>query len=217
MKKICVIAICLVLFVPLFAQDQTDVSYALGMLLGGNLKSSGIEINSDSFAKGLADVLGGKPTKITDAEARVAIQAALQEAAVKKGAANLAAGKAFLDGNKGKPGIKSTATGLQYQVLVEGKGAKPQASDTVKVNYEGKLIDGSVFDSSITRGEPATFPLSGVIPAWTEGVQLMSVGSKYRFFVPSELGYGEQGAGDAIAPNSVLIFEIELLSIETGK
>lgn len=217
MKKICVIALCFALFAPLFAQDQPDVSYALGMLLGGNLKSSGIEINADSFAKGLTDVLGGKPTKITDAEARGAIQAALQAAAVKKGEANLAVGKAFLDGNKGKPGIKSTASGLQYQVLVEGKGAKPAATDTVKVNYEGKLLDGSVFDSSIARNEPATFPLTGVIPAWTEGLQLMTIGSKYRFFVPSELGYGDQGAGDAIAPNSVLIFEIELLSIETGK
>jgi FKBP-type peptidyl-prolyl cis-trans isomerase len=201
---------------PIMAQGQPDISYSLGMLIGGNLKSSGLEISPEAFMEGLKDVLGGKATKYTDAQAQAAVQASLQAVAAKKGAENLAAGKAFLEGNLKKTGILATASGLQYQVLTAGNGPKPKASDTVKVNYEGKLLDGTVFDSSIARKESATFPLTGVIPGWTEGVQLMSVGSKYRFFVPSELAYGEQGAGNSIGPNSVLIFEIELLSIEAG-
>jgi len=214
MKKFCIIALCFSLLAPLMAEDQVDVSYALGMLLGANLKTTGLAIDASSFTKGLKDVLAGNATKYTDAQARTAVQSSLQAAAAKKGSDNLAAGKTFLDGNKAKSGIKSTDSGLQYEVLVAGSGPKPKAEDTVKVNYEGKLLDGSVFDSSIARNEPATFPLSGVIRGWTEGVQLMNVGGKYRFFVPSDLAYGEQGAGDSIAPNAVLVFEIELLSIE---
>jgi len=122
-------------------------------------------------------------------------------------------GYGFLAENAKKAGVKTTATGLQYEVITEGKGAKPLATSTVKVHYEGKLIDGKVFDSSIQRGEPISFPLNGVIPGWTEGVQLMSVGSKYRFTIPSKLAYGEQGAGP-IPPNSVLVFEVELLDVK---
>jgi FKBP-type peptidyl-prolyl cis-trans isomerase len=216
MKKLCTLALCLVLLAPLMAEGQADLSYSLGMLLGGNLKNSGLVVSPEAFLEGLKDVLNGKAPKYTDAQAQAAVQLALQAVAAKKSAANLAAGKAFLDGNGKKPGVASTASGLQYEVLAKGTGAKPKATDTVKVNYEGKLLDGTVFDSSYARNEPATFPLSGVIPGWTEGVQLMPVGSKFRFFVPSELAYGEQGAGNDVAPNSVLIFEVELLSIEAA-
>ncbi|TRW17255.1 FKBP-type peptidyl-prolyl cis-trans isomerase [Glacieibacterium frigidum] len=120
---------------------------------------------------------------------------------------------AYLKANKGKPGVITTASGLQYQVLTEGKGAKPTKSDTVAVHYEGKLIDGTVFDSSYQRGQPAVFPLDAVIPGWTEGVQLMTTGSKYRFVIPPELGYGKRGAPGAIPPNSVLLFDVELLAV----
>lgn len=217
MKKLFVLAICVALAAPLLAQGQPDVSYSLGMIIATNMKSSNLKIDADSFMQGVKDVLSGKATKYTEAQAQAAVQAALQAAAAQKGNDNLAEGKAFLETNGKKPGITTTASGLQYEVLVAGTGPKPKATDTVKVNYEGKLLDGTVFDSSIVRNAPATFPLSGVIRGWTEGVQLMPVGSKYRFYVPSELAYGQQGAGNAIAPNAVLIFEIELLSIETGK
>jgi FKBP-type peptidyl-prolyl cis-trans isomerase len=217
MKKFCILALCLCLAGPLLAEGPVDASYALGMLIGTSIKSTGIAIDPDAFLLGLKDYLAGKPTKFTNEQAQAAVQAAVQAAAEKKGAANLAEGKAFLEANRKKPGVLATASGLQYLVLTAGKGAKPKSSDTVTVNYEGKLLDGTVFDSSFSRNEPASFPLDGVIPGWTEGVQLMPVGSKYRFFVPSELAYGEQGAGGAIGPNAVLIFEVELLSIDTGK
>ncbi len=216
MKKLFLFAICVGLVAaPLLAQAQPDVSYSLGMIIGSNLKGSNLKIDFDSFVQGIKDVLGGKPTKYTDEQAQSAVQAALQAAAAKKGAENLAAGKTFLDANGKKAGVTTTASGLQYEVLVAGTGPKPKATDTVKVNYEGRLLDGTVFDSSYARNAPATFPLSGVIRGWTEGVQLMPVGSKYRLYVPSELAYGQKGAGSTIAPNAVLIFEIELLSIET--
>jgi FKBP-type peptidyl-prolyl cis-trans isomerase len=210
-------ALCLALAAPLAAEEPVDVSYSLGMLIGTSLKSSGLQISPDTFLQGLKDVLDGKATKYTNAQAQAAVQSSMQAAETKKSAENLAAGKSFLADNLKKPGITTTASGLQYQVITLGTGPKPQASDTVKVNYEGKLLDGTVFDSSIARHEPATFPLTGVIRGWTEGVQLMPVGSKFRFFVPSDLAYGEKGAGSAIGPNSVLVFEIELLSIETAK
>ena len=221
MKKHRVLALCVCLVAPfmaqLMAEGPADISYSLGMVIGTNLKTSGLEISPEVFMQGLKDVIAGKKTKFTDAEAQESIQAALAVAEAKKGADNMAAGTAFLEGNRKKAGIVTTASGLQYAVLTAGKGPKPKASDTVKVNYEGKLLNGSVFDSSYARNESATFPLDGVIRGWTEGVQLMPVGSKYRFFVPSDLAYGQQGAGGAIAPNSTLIFEIELLSIEAAK
>lgn len=215
MKKLCLFALCVGLAAsPVLAQAQPDVSYSLGMIIGSNLKSSNLKIDLDSFMQGIRDVIGGKSTKYTDEQAQSAVQAALQASAAQKGAQNLAEGKAFLDKNGKKAGITTTASGLQYEVLVAGSGPKPKATDTVKVNYEGRLLDGTVFDSSYARKAPATFPLSGVIRGWTEGVQLMPVGSKYRFYVPSELAYGQQGASSTIAPNAVLIFDIELLSIE---
>jgi FKBP-type peptidyl-prolyl cis-trans isomerase len=229
MKKLTILVSAIALSTSLFAQAakpapaaaapeaQPDVSYALGMLFGTNLKGSGLKISPETFLAGMKDALDGKALKYTDAQAQAAVQAAVAGVQAKKSADNLAAGAAFLESNKKKAGVKITASGLQYEVITQGKGAKPAATDTVTVNYEGKLIGGTVFDSSIERGEPATFPLNGVIPGWTEGVQLMSVGSKYRFVVPASLAYGEQGAGNAIEPNSVLIFEVELVSIDTGK
>jgi FKBP-type peptidyl-prolyl cis-trans isomerase len=222
MKKLLFLILSIGLVSALAAEDakaaapqaQPDVGYALGMLLGANVKGSGLTFNSDSFIAGFKDSLDGKPPKYSEADAQAAVQAALQAAATKKSVDNLAAGKAFLEGNKKKTGVSVTASGLQYEVITAGKGAKPLATDTVSVQYEGKLLNGKVFDSSIARGEPATFPLNGVIAGWTEGLQLMPVGSKYRFYVPSELAYGEQGANNTIEPNSVLIFEVELISIE---
>ena len=217
MKKLGILALLLVLIAPLFADDQVDVGYAFGMLVAGSIKNTGVSVNVDQVIEGLRDVLTGKPTKITTHQAQTEVQAAVQTASAKKGTDNLAAGKAFLDANAKKTGVTTTASGLQYTVLTQGSGPKPKATDTVKVNYEGKLLDGTVFDSSYARKTPATFPLNGVIPGWTEGVQLMPVGSKYRFFVPSALAYGEKGAGGTIGPNAVLIFDVELISIETGK
>jgi FKBP-type peptidyl-prolyl cis-trans isomerase len=214
MKRIIVIGLIALALLPLAAEDQPDASYSLGMLIGGNIKGSGISVDPAAFLAGLKDVLDGKATKYTAAQAQAAVQSAVQVAQSKKGAAGAAEGKAFLESNKKKAGVKTTDSGLQYEVLTEGKGAKPKATDTVKVHYEGKLLSGKVFDSSIARGQPATFPLNGVIKGWTEGVQLMSVGSKYRFYVPSDLAYGERGAGEDIGPNATLIFEVELLSIE---
>jgi FKBP-type peptidyl-prolyl cis-trans isomerase FklB len=224
MKRIVIIVLCLLLPLSLVAEDnqsspdsQADASYALGMIIGGNLLSNGLTIDLDGFMAGLKDSIGGGATKLTPAQAQVAAQSAFVAARAKKDAANLAAGKAFLESNGKKQGVTVTASGLQYEIVALGTGPRPLASDTVTVNYEGKLLDGKVFDSSIARNEPVTFPLNGVIPGWTEGLQLMPVGSKFRFYIPSDLAYGEQGAGDDIEPNSVLIFDVELISIGAQK
>jgi len=217
MKRTIVIALyaalALALVAPLAAQaSKADVSYALGMLIGESAKGTSIDVDMDALIAGVKDSMGGGKTRFTEAQAGSMVQTAAQAAQDKKGAANLAAGKTFLEGNKKKAGVKTTASGLQYEVIKEGAGAKPKATDTVTVHYEGKLVSGKVFDSSIARGEPATFPLNGVIRGWTEGLQLMGVGAKYRFFIPSDLAYGQQGGG-SIGPNEVLIFEVELISI----
>jgi FKBP-type peptidyl-prolyl cis-trans isomerase len=221
MKRFTVMTICAALAVaiaaPLTAEaSKADVSYALGMLIGGSAKDTNIDIDMDALLAGVKDSLGSGKTKFTMEQAQSMAQTAAQAAHDKVGAANLQAGKAFLESNKKKSGVKSTASGLQYEVIKEGSGAKPKATDTVTVHYEGKLRSGKVFDSSIARKEPASFPLNGVIKGWTEGVQLMGVGAKYRFYIPSELGYGASGAGD-IGPNEVLIFEVELISIGAPK
>jgi len=144
----------------------------------------------------------------------MSVQMAMMQAMEKRIAASASAEKDFLDKNSKKTGVKTTASGLQYEVLKEGTGAKPTASDTVKVDYVGTLVNGNKFDSSIDRGEPAVFPLENVIPGWTEGIQLMAVGSKYKLYIPSALAYGEEGAGGVIGPNETLVFEVDLLSIE---
>ncbi len=216
MKRTIVAALCAALLLaalPLGAQSsKADVGYALGMLLGNSVKSTGIDIDMDSLVAGLRVSIDGGKAKFTDSQADEIVTSAVQAAYAKKSDAALKAGKAYLDSNKKKSGVTTTASGLQYEVLKKGSGAKPKATDTVTVHYEGKLISGTVFDSSIARGEPATFPLNGVIKGWTEGLQLMPVGSKFRFYIPSELGYGAQGGG-SIGPNEVLVFEVELISI----
>jgi FKBP-type peptidyl-prolyl cis-trans isomerase FklB len=220
MKRLASIALILALALAAAAEDKKaapDTSYALGMLLGAEIKGFGLALNQDEIIAGLKDALGGGKTRIAPDKAQAIVQAAVQAAQGKKGAESLAAGKAFLEANRAKPGIKATASGLQYQVLKLGAGPKPAAADTVTVHYEGKLIGGKVFDSSVARGKPATFRLNAVIKGWTEGLQLMPAGSKFRFFIPSELGYGERGAGADIGPNEVLVFEVELLSIEAVK
>ena len=178
-----------------------------------------IKANTDLLIKGLRDGLAGQQL-LTDEEMQATMQAfqqqvqAQQEAKQKEiGEKNKMEGEAFLTKNKARQGVKATASGLQYEVLTEGTGPQPKATDTVTVNYKGTLMDGTVFDSSYDRGQPATFVLNQVIPGWTEGVQLMKVGSKYKFYIPAALGYGERGAGGVIGPNAPLVFEVELLSI----
>jgi len=206
---------------PMELKTQKDkASYSIGVSIGKNLKDQKVEINTDILVKGLLDAYTGAKTQLTEKEMgdvltqfQQEIMAKAQEEAAKKGGENKSKGEKFLEDNKNKPGVKTTPSGLQYTVISEGTGPKPTASSTVKVHYTGKLIDGTTFDSSVDRGEPIEFPLNGVIKGWTEGVQLMSKGSKYKFFIPSDLAYGDRGAGNAIGPNETLIFEVELLDI----
>jgi FKBP-type peptidyl-prolyl cis-trans isomerase len=188
-----------------------DASYALGMNIGSNLAIDGIVPNSEQFLQGMKDVISGGKTRYTEDEAIQKIQAAYSAMLEERGKESMQKGINFLVENGKKPGVTTTSSGLQYEVIKEGTGARPSASDIVKVHYEGTLIDGISFDSSY-GSEPIEFPLDQVIAGWTEGLQLMRVGSKYKFYIPSELGYGAGGAGP-IPPNSVLIFEVELLDI----
>ena len=190
------------------------LSYALGMVIGHNLKGMGVNEMSADFAQAVNDVLGGQTPKMTDAEAQQLVQNFLQKQQEEAGKAIREEGEKFLVENAAKEGVTVLPSGLQYTVLKEGEGRKPKATDKVKCHYEGTLTNGQVFDSSYRRGEPAVFPLNGVIAGWTEGVQLMSEGAKYRFFIPYHLAYGERGAGQAIPPYAALVFDVELISIE---
>lgn len=199
--------------------EQDSASYAIGASIGGNLKQQGAEVNADMLAAGLKDALAGQ-SKLTDEQMQTVLMAfqeramkKQQEEMSKKGEANQKKGVDFLAANEKKEGVKKTASGLQYKVIKEGNGKKPSATDQVTVHYTGTLIDGTKFDSSVDRGQPATFGLNQVIPGWTEGLQLMSEGSKYMLYIPSELGYGANGAGGSIGPNEVLVFEVELIKI----
>lgn len=202
---------------PTTAQDTA--SYAVGQQIGKSLVDQGLELDVNMLVAGLRDMMAGKPLLSDEAlqAAMMKLQqeqmARMQAENAKKGEAAKAKGEAFLADNKKKPGVMTTPSGLQYKVVTEGKGKKPTKENTVKVHYTGTLIDGTVFDSSVKRGEPIEFPLGGVIAGWTEGVQLMSVGSKYTFYIPSDLAYGPNGAGGTIGPNETLIFEVELLDI----
>ena len=197
------------------------ISYALGIGIGRQLSQMGAaDLNIDDFAQAIKDVIAGD-LKLGDAEAQQIVQEffAKQEEkqkaeAAEKGKAAKQDGEKFLAENGKKEGVITTASGLQYQVLREGNGQSPKATDTVECHYEGTLIDGTKFDSSYDRGQTATFPLNQVIAGWTEGLQLMKEGGKYRFFIPYELGYGERGAGASIPPFSTLIFDVELVSVK---
>jgi FKBP-type peptidyl-prolyl cis-trans isomerase FklB len=197
------------------------VSYALGIGIGHQLANmGGQELNIDDFAQAVKDVLGGKELKIKSSEAQQIVQDffAEQEKKISQqrqeaGKAHKEAGEKYLAENAKKEGIVTLPSGLQYQVLKEGNGKKPTAKDSVKCHYEGFLIDGTVFDSSVQRGEPAVFGLQQVIAGWTEGLQLMQEGAKYRFFIPYRLAYGEGGAGSSIPPFAALIFDVELLQV----
>lgn len=190
------------------------LSYAWGIALGQQLRAMGVEnLNIEDFDKALHASFHGEKTEMPAEEAQATIQQYLQELTEKKTAEIKAVGEKFLEENKKKDNVKTTPSGLQYIVEEEGTGAQPSATDEVTVHYTGKLLDGTVFDSSINRGEPATFPLNRVIPGWTEGVQLMKEGGKYIFFIPSDLAYGPQGIPNAIPPHSTLIFEVELIKV----
>ena len=190
------------------------ISYALGMGIGHNLKSMNVgQISSADFAQAVADILDGKQPAMADAEAQQLVQKHLQECQENQGKAVREAGEAFLAENAKKDGVVVLPSGLQYTVLREGTLRKPKATDSVECHYEGRLIDGTVFDSSYKRGQSATFPLNGVIAGWTEGVQLMGEGAKYRFFIPYHLAYGERGAGGSIPPYAALVFDVELVKV----
>lgn len=192
-------------------------SYTMGYQMGLSLQQSGTELDEDILVQALRDALGGAEPKLSRNEMDQAIaeqRAALEEERQAQASVNLERSQEFLEENKGRDGVEVTDSGLQYEVLNEGEGASPTESDTVVVHYEGSLIDGTVFDSSYERGNPASLPLNGVIEGWKEGLQLMSKGAKYKLYVPPELGYGEGGAGNRIGPNEALVFEVELLEIK---
>lgn len=213
-------------------KDQKDkVSYSIGLDIGRTFKKQEIDVNTAAIVQGLKDGLGGGKTLLTDEEIMVVMQAFQVEMrakaqakaagaaaeASKAGEKNKAAGVAFLADNKKKAGVKTTASGLQYKIVKEGTGKTPKASDSVTTHYRGTLIDGTEFDSSYKRNEPATFPVSGVIKGWTEALQLMKEGSEWELYIPADLAYGDRGAGQDIGPGSTLIFKIVLLKVEAAK
>lgn len=200
---------------------MNKLSYALGLGIGRQLAQMGAEdLNIDDFSQAIKDILTGKEPQVSDQEAQKLVTTFFEEQEAKQRAAaaekykdNKEKGEAWLANKAMEEGVVALPSGLMYQVLNEGSGKKPTAADTVECHYEGRLIDGTVFDSSYKRGESATFPLNGVIAGWTEGVQLMSEGAKYRFFIPYQLAYGERGAGQAIPPFAALVFDVELIRV----
>lgn len=200
---------------------MNKLSYALGLGIGRQLAQMGAEdLNIDDFSQAIKDILTGKEPQVSDQEAQKLVTTFFEEqedkqraAAAEKYKDNKEKGEAWLANKAMEEGVVALPSGLMYQVLNEGSGKKPTAEDTVECHYEGRLIDGTVFDSSYKRGESATFPLNGVIAGWTEGVQLMSEGAKYRFFIPYQLAYGERGAGQAIPPFAALVFDVELIKV----
>jgi FKBP-type peptidyl-prolyl cis-trans isomerase len=206
---------------PELKGDKEKLSYSIGMDIGGNLKRGSVEVDPDMLAKGLKDSYGGGKTLLTEDEARQTLQTAQKalmakqaEEKLKIGEKNKADGEKFLAENAKKEGVKTLPSGLQFREITPGKGKSPKATDTVTTHYKGTLIDGTEFDSSYKRGEPVSFPVSGVIAGWTEALQLMKEGAKWQLFIPSNLAYGERGAGRDIGPNATLIFEVELISVK---
>ena len=221
MKHFIVVVSASLLVLPLFGQekspqlkDQKDkVSYSIGMNIGFNLSKQKVDINPDILAAGIKDSIAGKPLLTQDQVKDVMAQFEkdMEQKQKQAGEKNKADGAKFLEENKKKPGVKTTASGLQYKAEKEGTGVQPKATDMVTVNYRGTLIDGTEFDSSYKRGQPATFPVNGVIKGWTEALQLMKVGSKYQLWIPSNLAYGERSVSPELGPNATLIFEVELM------
>ncbi|MBF8260106.1 MAG: Peptidyl-prolyl cis-trans isomerase [Actinobacteria bacterium] len=206
---------------PELKTDKEKISYSIGMDIGGNLKRASVEVDPDLLAKGLKDSYGGGKTILTEDEARNTIadyqktlMAKQAETMQKLSEKNKADGEKFLAENAKKEGVKTLPSGLQYKEIAPGKGKSPKSTDTVSTHYKGTLIDGTEFDSSYKRGEPVTFPVSGVIAGWTEALQLMKEGAKWQLSIPSNLAYGERGAGRDIGPNATLIFEVELISVK---
>lgn len=200
--------------------DEQKVSYGIGLMEGKRFKQD-FTVDVDAFTAGMKASVNGEKALMTEDEIKTTIQAFGQKLMAKReeeqkavGEKNKAASEAFLAANAKKDGVKTTASGLQYKVISEGKGAKPKADDTVEVNYKGTLIDGTVFDSSYDRKQSVTFPVNGVIPGWTEALQLMPVGSKFDLYIPSDLAYGPGGTGGVIGPNQALMFEVELIDIK---
>ncbi len=217
-----ILAASFVAAAPAFSQTaepavpMDKVSYFIGTNMGGQLKSQGIAVDIKALAEGIADAIAGKESKYSQEEIGAAMQAfeaKMQADAMKQAEESKVAGEKFLTDNGKREGVTTTASGLQYEVITKAEGAKPQATDEVKVHYHGTLVDGKVFDSSVERGEPVTFPVQGVIKGWVEALQLMPVGSKWKLFIPSDLAYGKSGAGADIGPDATLIFEVELLEI----
>lgn len=197
------------------------LSYIVGENMAHQLKDDGLELDTDAIVLAINDVMAGNTSRLSDAEKRSTVEQVQKESQerqmavqAEQSAKNKAAGEAYLAENAKKEGVITTASGLQYKALVAGDGAKPSKSDRVKVHYKGTLIDGTVFDSSYDRGEPIVFPVTGVIAGWVEGLQLMSVGSKFELAIPSDLAYGERGSGPVIGADATLVFEVELLDIE---
>jgi FKBP-type peptidyl-prolyl cis-trans isomerase FklB len=231
MRNLLISIMLVALAAPVLAEDRPTlkdtkdkVSYSIGLDIGMTFKKQKIELNSDALVAGVKDGLSGVQPLLTEDEVRQVMTTFSKEMTEKTAMANkeaaeknTAEGGKFLTENKNKPGVKTTASGLQYKVVKEGSGSPPKETDTVVVNYRGTLIDGTEFDSSYKRGEPATFPVNRVIKGWTEALQLMKPGSKYQLFIPASLAYGERGAGGAIGPNATLIFEVELVNVKPGE
>lgn len=196
-------------------QDKGKYSYSVGVQIAKNLKDQGIDLDVVAFSTAVKDVLDGKDMRIPDEERMTALRKmseGMREKEMVEAKGNLEKGKAFLDENKKKEGVKETASGLQYKVIAEGEGKPPKPTSTVEVHYRGRLIDGKEFDSSYSRNQPAQFPVNGVIPGWTEALQLMKPGAKYELAIPAYLAYGERG-NPSIPPNSVLVFDVELIKV----
>ena len=221
LTAVCLTSICLAQDKPQLKDQKDKASYSIGYDIGSTFKKQNIELNTDALFSGLKEGLAGKEASMSKEEREKTLEAFQKEVMEKQAAAskeaaakNLAEGEKFLAENKKKEGVKTTASGLQYKVLKEGSGAAPKETDTVVTNYKGTLLDGTEFDSSYKRNQPAEFPVNRVIKGWTEALQLMKPGAKYQLFIPASLAYGERGAGRDIGPNATLIFEVELLSIK---